>query len=355
MPKTLLVQGCVALLCLRRHLSKTLASLILESRRFIRHPVYVTIVESGYRKIPEFPNYQINEWCQILGGRGVLLSESNNDKRVMLCRPDGYRIRKRIYHLALLTFYPDMKPDQTVDHIDGNYHNNHISNLRWMTFSANKRKNVFGVPSKSGLVQSKPIWLLSCREGAKVTRYESAHHAAFSAVMNVILNVGNVGRSAMSGGRVAVSGYFFAYEEQPDLDGEEWRTSVVLDRVLKQKYKPEHRKIMVSSFGRIRNARGIKKVGCKAERDGGGFYRITRACGMNFRDHQLIFMGWFNKQVPRKDERDADGNMLVICHDDFAPKDEDGCHRNWPATDLSIGTQSQNSLQSWESRRQNKD
>jgi hypothetical protein len=322
------------------------------SSSLIRHPVYGGALETGFRPIPGYPRYTINEHCHVMGPRGEILKHDKN-YRVMLHKDKAYE-KKTIYRLSLLAFYPNIPPLDSVDHIDGNYHNNHIINLQWMTLKDNIRKSKIGVPNTNGPTQSKTIWLLDGREGARVTRYKNRQSAAIGvkAVSGLVVDQGLISHSARSGGRLAAKGYFFMYEEQPDLPGEEWRTSATLDRVLNQVDKPDDKKVKVSSFGRIRNANGIKKRGSKAKRASSGVYRKTKVNGVLYADHQLIFMGWNDKSAPGPDERDVNGNRLVICHDDAAPKDESNCYRNWPI-DLKIGTQKEN-MQSYheEKRRQ---
>ena len=151
-----------------------------------------------------------------------------------------------------------------------------------------------------------------------------------------------------------MQGYFFVYEEQPDLPGEEWRTSAVLDRVLQQSHKPEDEKVKVSSHGRVRTNYGIKTRGGINIQDGeDSKVRHVRVNGRDFQVHQLVFMGWYNEEAPAKNAVDADGNKLVICHDDYAPLDEVGRYRNWPI-DLKIGTQSENIAGAHEARRTEK-
>ena len=45
-----------------------------------------------------------------------------------------YRI---VYRLIAETFIPNPEGKKTVNHIDGNRNNNHVSNLEWMTFKEN--------------------------------------------------------------------------------------------------------------------------------------------------------------------------------------------------------------------------
>ena len=310
------------------------------------HPVYGGVIVPGFRPIPGFDGYEVNEYCVVRGKWGKELSQSEtykvglyvNDKRKMMY----------VYHLGLEAFYPLIPTLETVDHIDDNHHNHYIGNLQWATRPRNSSKGNAGVPNTSGAARSKAVWVLSEREGERVTRYASTYHAAASCGN---INVGHVSRSALSEGRVAVQGHFFVYEEQPDLPGEEWRTSAVLDRVLQQTDKPDHKKVMVSSRGRIRTYSGIKTRGGINVQDGKkSKVRHVRVNCRIFKVHQLIFMGWYNIEAPAEDAVNADGEKIEICHDDSAPLDDEGRYRNWPI-DLRIDTHSENLRESHAARR----
>ena len=313
------------------------------------HPKYGGgFIASGYRPIPRYDGYSINEQCRVRGKQGTILSHGPN-YQVNLWM-NGNIKKERVYRLALKAFFPHIKELETVDHIDGNHRNNHICNLQWMTRRDNTRKSQLGVPSGSGAAQSKAVWLLDGREGERVTRYASTVEAATS--------LGNttakcVSGSALSGGRLASHGYFFVYDEQPDLLGEVWTTSEVLDRELNQTDKPDHKKVKVSNYGRIRTTNGIKKRGAIDRRVAGNKYRVSGANFRLYKDHQLVFMGWYNREAPTQGTVDADGNTIVICHDDTAPRDAFGCYRNWPC-DLSLGTMSKNLRDAHEERRRRK-
>ena len=311
------------------------------------HPKYGGVIVPGFRSIPGFDGYEVNEYCVVRGKRGSELTPTETDRVVLSV--NGKKKTKKVYHLGLRAFYPHIAALDTVDHMDENHHNNYIGNLQWSTRPDNTRKSHAGVPhTASGAARSKAVWVLSGRAGERVTRYASTIEAAASCGN---IHAGSVGRSALSGGRVGAQGHFFAYEDQPDLPGEEWRTSAVLDQVLQQTDKPDHKKAMVSNRGRVRTYSGIKTRGSTNVQDGEkSKVRYYKVNGRTFKVHQLIFMGWYNKEAPAKNAVNADGNKIEICHDDSAPLDEDGRYRNWPI-DLRIDTHSENMRESHEARR----
>lgn len=109
----------------------------------------------GFRVIPGYPRYAINEHGTVLsvcnvtgrGGRGKdrPWKDSNRVKpttdkggyhRVNLSH-DGHRRSVPVHKLVLTTFVGTCPPGMECRHIDGNPSNNHISNLAWGTRSEN--------------------------------------------------------------------------------------------------------------------------------------------------------------------------------------------------------------------------
>ncbi len=56
--------------------------------------------------------------------------------KVMLCKEKTYK-NKMIHRLVAEAFIPNPENKRTVNHIDGNKHNNDVSNLEWNTYSEN--------------------------------------------------------------------------------------------------------------------------------------------------------------------------------------------------------------------------
>jgi hypothetical protein len=111
-----------------------------------------------WQVIPGFPNHRISNH-----GR-VLSTKYKNTIRDKLLKPvsdaDGYHIvclwhngkkNFKIHRLVALMFIPNPENKLTVNHIDGDKTNNHVSNLEWMTnaeqnfhkLNVLKNKNVF--------------------------------------------------------------------------------------------------------------------------------------------------------------------------------------------------------------------
>lgn len=293
--------------------------------------------------MPQYPKYRVHQEGRVLGPRGGILKMDQNGQVAL--RKSGKTYKKRVSHLMLLAFHPEIEPLETVDHIDEDYTNNHLSNLQWSTRPDNSSKSIKLRPRNSGPKQSKRVWLLDGKNGQRLHEFSSRTQAA----RETGISGANISQSARSYGRNSAGGKYFSYarEDETDLPGEVWVTSDELDRHQKQVGKPDDRKVKVSTKGRIRSRRGVKRKGTQQR---GGKWRETN----NYKDHALIYMGFYNKPAPRKDERDEQGRFLRICHDDTAPLDEDGCYRNYPE-DLRIDTQHANMVEYHEAKRMRKE
>ena len=73
--------------------------------------------------------------------RKTHLSHVNENVTLFL---EGQKVKYLKSHIMLASAYPDQIPldlDITVDHIDFNHHNNHITNLQWLSRSDNCKRN----------------------------------------------------------------------------------------------------------------------------------------------------------------------------------------------------------------------
>ena len=102
-------------------------------------------MEEKWLPIPGFPGYEVSNLGQVKSYKqtkaGKLLASKKNHKgylEVRLQDIDGAQVSKFIHRLVLMTFAPiDNMENLTVDHIDNNIENNHLSNLRWLTAEEN--------------------------------------------------------------------------------------------------------------------------------------------------------------------------------------------------------------------------
>lgn len=267
-------------------------------------------------------NYQVNHLGEVRNKKkktGKLL-KLDTQYRVNLSDGQGNMSKKRVYHLALESIFSHIpRNGRTGDHIDENHHNNHISNLQWLTPSQQIIKSNQLKPRNHGPAQSKPVeqWTL----GTPSTKV-----ATFSSIMEAGRKTGILpgGISNCARGKKSSAGgfqwRFQELESQKDLEGEKWGTNDKLVAALEErddKKKLENtEKVRISNLGRLKDALGRISKGTKHNDT---CYRKYGGWQM----HQLVWMVWGDGQpVPRE------GDKLVICHNDAIPRDEDGCASN---------------------------
>jgi hypothetical protein len=110
--------------------------------------ISATIDDSIRSKLTEYQaenlgkgTYVITNYGNIINSYGRVKTESDFTKDNDYCRFGGIRV----HILVALAFIPNPEGKPTVDHIDGNKKNNHVSNLRWATMEEqnnNKSNNI---------------------------------------------------------------------------------------------------------------------------------------------------------------------------------------------------------------------
>lgn len=122
--------------------------------------------DEEWRPIDGFPRHEISNCGRVRTKNGILKLQSR--------KPHGYIVQvdaqlwfsgrnhiRKIHRLVLAAFVGPCPPGMEGCHNDGNPLNNHISNLRWDTHSANQRDMV-----------------LHGRAGRATYRYGEHHHGA---------------------------------------------------------------------------------------------------------------------------------------------------------------------------------
>lgn len=279
------------------------------------HPVYGSY-EKGFKVIPGYRKYEVNEFSDVRHIENKRILSPSGQYQVTIMRDDSTPVNLRVYHLALLSFFPYIERKPTVDHIDENHANNFIENIPWATYSENTRKSIALRPRTNGVKRMKPVELVVSSDNTRI------FHSAYDAQQRTGVSAAAI-RKCCGGFTNNAGGFTWRYSFS-QLPGEVWTSSSSLKEEL-SRYVHEHEnveRIMVSNMGRIRSSFGVESFGCKV-----GRYRRYS----NFYVHILVWLGW-KGPIP-------DG--LQVLHDDRIPLDADGCDSN-AIEHLKIGTQSQN-------------
>lgn len=94
------------------------------------------------KQIPNRPDYLVSENCDVFSkkwGRIRKLKPANHRQGYLLINlyTNGKRKLESGHRLVLMAFDRMPKDGEVARHLDGNLHNNHISNLRWGTSQEN--------------------------------------------------------------------------------------------------------------------------------------------------------------------------------------------------------------------------
>lgn len=227
------------------------------------HPVYGAFQPGSY-PIPGFSRYEIDDHCVVRNRWSGRCLQPRNSQVSLLSDETQTFGNRRVYHLALRTFFPHVSPLATVDHIDENHHNHHLTNLQWASASDNAIKSNHLRPRKRLLHQI--LW-----------------------------------------------------EESEDLEGEQWGTSERLQQRLRStrvggqprsEATIEH--LRVSNRGRVQNRWGKRTWGARQH------YTLYRRI-MGLKIHTMVWDVWGHR-APSPGE--------YILHDDQQPLDAEGCVSN---------------------------
>jgi len=277
--------------------------------------------QEGWRNVPGFEGlYEVNHLSEVRNIRTQKLFQFDGNVH-LTNKHKGVQLNVPRYHLTLLAFFPLIpRNGRTVDHIDENYKNNHVSNLQWMPASENVRKSQLLRPHNPR--NKRPIEQWSIDGKTKIAEFALVKDAKKATGFT------NITQCARGISKTA-GGYIWRYkvlDDHKDLPGEEWKTNETLIEMT------SNPKLRVSNLGRILSTFGVKTKGAKGTRRNVAGHRKFAG----YYVHQLVWAVWGDgRPVPKR------GDPLVICHDDQQPRDEDNCVSN-AITHLRLDTRSAN-------------
>ena len=116
---------------------------------------------------------------------------------------DGIRKKYPVHRLVAIHFIPNPKNKPCVNHIDGNKHNNNVSNLEWVTYSENEKHSFEKLGKKA---HNSKITMIKNIKTGKEDIFESLNKACeFTGAIPV--NAGKV----ITGKRKSAAGFTYRY------------------------------------------------------------------------------------------------------------------------------------------------
>jgi len=108
-----------------------------------------------YANITGFPNYQVSTFGNVKNvksGRILKPSQEGGGYLYVILTDDGERSSKKIHKLVANAFLENPENKSCVDHINHDRKNNHLSNLRWATYSENNQNALMKSNNTSGVI-----------------------------------------------------------------------------------------------------------------------------------------------------------------------------------------------------------
>lgn len=281
----------------------------------------------GFEPIPSLPGYEIDEsgavWSRRCGcGRAVAAHVNAEGYAVVSLVVDGEKRNVRVHRAVMMTHRPrEYREELTVDHIDKDRLNNHVSNLRMATRKEQTANRTSSGTAKNGV----PVARVGREAYGSVTeasRRTGVPRAKISAAARV------------HGPRDGLRDWEYVRREDPAIAGERWRS--VRDAGVAV---GGERDVLVSNKARVlwvaggvpRPARSVEDL---SESMG---YPIVHVAGKRHKLHRLVA-----KLFVLRDDDDGD----VVNH-------KDGDKKNATADNLQWVTQQENVLH-WHALRRRK-
>ena len=300
--------------------------------------------------------YLVNQFCVMKNKKGTdVLSPTSDNQVDIQYKLKGERTSKMVglHRVIALTFLeiPIEWKGQIleVDHIipsknekDRRKHDNHLSNLQYLTHDEHKKKTRKDNPEmykKAGRSRSKNVEIIDTRTGSsslypKGTIFDSTNEAA----RVLALHQGSISNSCRKGHWVGQ--YKFKYIEQLDFEGEEWFVRKDTNPYITKKYSTIKE---YSNKGRVKDSCGRKKSGSETTN---GVYKRVEVGGKKHYVHRVIFEMHYNRQM-------SESEVVRHANSPTETRRVDGYERNW-LCDLVAGTQSENIQDYHDEKRQKK-
>lgn len=284
-------------------------------------------------------NYDIKFYDDINHPFDIINTTNNNllrNFRSMITFSHNGTQKKTLTHVLLCTAFPQITPNETVDHINDEPNDNRVSNLRWLSWSDNakkgQKKSVESKLAKGGANGRKVIM---CDLEMKQLKEFINIRVAAEFLINNDSNINGQVKTVESKIRRAIKdkikayGYYWIEPNEEKIEDEIWKK-------LPAWYNPienNNKTYMVSTHGRIRSTQGgIMSV--VKDRNGAKYTSVYLRSTVNSKRHYIHYLVWetFNGKVPEEFE---------VLHNDYAPLLENGSYRNW-LIDLSLGKRKEN-------------
>jgi hypothetical protein len=270
--------------------------------------------ESEIWKIhPDYPNYKISNFGNIRNkyDRNLKnISKEGNYKTIHLFNVNGVRKSWYIHRIVATLFIPNPENKETVNHIDHNPSNNHLSNLEWATVTEqnnHKRKTDIEHKQKIG---NRSVWRLDKDCQTRLEKYDSIVLAAESVVksgeytdiISIRQHICTVARQrVISGGLRNLNAYGFGWEYDSDnkYEDEVW-TKIPPEMIHNTKgYE-------ISNYARIRNPKGRIGEG-HIHLDG---YRRVHILTKQYLIHRLMAQIFIPNPDNKEQVNHIDGNKV---------------------------------------------
>lgn len=139
-----------------------------------------------WKDIEAYPGYQVSNQGRVRTSEGEILKIYIRDPYNCVYLRKPYKHIENIHRLVALAFIPNPENKRTVNHIDGDTHNNSIENLEWTTQSENL-KHFYTAPcfaEKSALARKAVIDAHTGHPVSEETR-KKLHDANFGKALSL--------------------------------------------------------------------------------------------------------------------------------------------------------------------------